>query len=228
MASLRAAESTIVPRSNGRSRAHAPPPPAPPLPPPPALLTIVPIAQPAALDDAPGARIGSPHAQPTAANDASHPANSAVLCSPPATGLPPRQQQVLEMFARGMSQKVIAYDLGIAGSTAATHLRKALDRLCIRRPQVPYAVAVASGDAQMPDDAADVPLPAGLSPAEAEVVRAVLRGASNRQIARDRDRSARTVANQIAAAFRKLGVGSRGELYARAASWRIGSVGLGA
>jgi DNA-binding NarL/FixJ family response regulator len=51
-----------------------------------------------------------------------------------------------------------------------------------------------------------------LSRAEREVVELLLSGASNAQIARQRGTSARTVANQAASIFRKLGVGSRMEL----------------
>lgn len=136
----------------------------------------------------------------------------------PASALPPRQQQVLRLFARGVPQKVIAIDLGIAGSTVATHLRKALAGLHIEPQQAAYAVVAASPD-EVPPDAGDIALPAHLTAAEVDVVRAILRGASNLDIARRRGRSIRTVANQVASAFRKLGVSSRRELYARAPGW---------
>ena len=55
----------------------------------------------------------------------------------------------------------------------------------------------------------------GLTVAEQQIAGAVLRGMSNEQIASERGTSARTVANQIATIFRKLGVGSRGELASR-------------
>jgi DNA-binding CsgD family transcriptional regulator len=58
-------------------------------------------------------------------------------------------------------------------------------------------------------------LPAILTPAEREVVHALLRGASRAQIAEARGSSVRTVANLLAQAFRKLGVRSRVELAAR-------------
>lgn len=51
-----------------------------------------------------------------------------------------------------------------------------------------------------------------LSEAEREVVLAILDGRSNAEIALARCRSVRTVANQAASAFRKLGVRSRSEL----------------
>jgi DNA-binding NarL/FixJ family response regulator len=51
-----------------------------------------------------------------------------------------------------------------------------------------------------------------LTSAEASIAEAILEGASNRRIAFERGRSVNTVANQIAALFRKLGVRSRQEL----------------
>ena len=60
-------------------------------------------------------------------------------------------------------------------------------------------------------------LPA-LTVAERDVVSLILRGASNRQIAEHRRTSERTVANQIAAIFQKLQVGSRAELVLRVQS----------
>jgi DNA-binding CsgD family transcriptional regulator len=57
-------------------------------------------------------------------------------------------------------------------------------------------------------------LPDILSKSEQDVVRSVLDGRSNDEIARLRGTSARTVANLLARAFKKLGVGSRAELAA--------------
>jgi DNA-binding NarL/FixJ family response regulator len=51
-----------------------------------------------------------------------------------------------------------------------------------------------------------------LSPAECEVALDAAAGLSNKAIARRRKRSARTVANQLASVYRKLGVSSRAEL----------------
>jgi DNA-binding CsgD family transcriptional regulator len=59
-----------------------------------------------------------------------------------------------------------------------------------------------------PDDVA-------LSPAEADVMHLAQQGLSNAEIAKARNTSARTVANQLASVFRKLGIRSRLELYAR-------------
>lgn len=56
----------------------------------------------------------------------------------------------------------------------------------------------------------------GLSPAESEVAAHILKGRTNAQIATIRGASDRTVANQVANVFRKLGVSSRLELVALA------------
>ena len=59
-----------------------------------------------------------------------------------------------------------------------------------------------------------------LTPAERSAVQRLCEGLSNREIARARRVSPRTIANQIASAFRKLEVGSRAELVARLAGER--------
>ncbi len=66
---------------------------------------------------------------------------------------------------------------------------------------------------------APVPRPR-VAPAEGEVLRLVLDGLSNAEIARARRRAIRTIANQVARLYRKLGVSSRLELYARFAAGR--------
>jgi DNA-binding NarL/FixJ family response regulator len=120
-----------------------------------------------------------------------------------------RQRQVAELAARGLAQKVIADDLGIAQSTVATHLRKVLRRTGLRRFQLPAAMlGHADRGAGVGPDLAE------LTTAEREIIAAALDGWSNAQIARRRQRSPRTVANQLAAAYRKLSVASRGELFA--------------
>ena len=60
----------------------------------------------------------------------------------------------------------------------------------------------------------DVPLTA----AERSVLEGMLAGLSNAEIAEQRGSSVRTVANQVASVFRKLGVTSRSELAALLAS----------
>lgn len=53
-----------------------------------------------------------------------------------------------------------------------------------------------------------------LARAEREILDLLLAGRSNAEIARQRGRSVRTVAHQVGTIFRRLGVGSRLELFA--------------
>ena len=61
-----------------------------------------------------------------------------------------------------------------------------------------------------------------LTPAEREVLELVVRGESNAAIARARNTSVRTIANQVAALLRKTGSASRFELIQRFAGMRRG------
>lgn len=62
---------------------------------------------------------------------------------------------------------------------------------------------------------AEPELPSSVTSAEREVVAHLLDGLSNAEIAELRGTSVRTVANQVASIFRKLGVQSRAELIGR-------------
>jgi DNA-binding CsgD family transcriptional regulator len=62
---------------------------------------------------------------------------------------------------------------------------------------------------------APIELPPTLTAAEKAVVGDVARGATNAEIAKARGRSTRTIANQLASVYRKLGVSGRAELSAR-------------
>jgi DNA-binding CsgD family transcriptional regulator len=59
---------------------------------------------------------------------------------------------------------------------------------------------------------------AKLSPAEREVAELILRGRDNASIAAARGTSVRTIANQVASLFAKLGVRSRAQFAAKVAS----------
>jgi len=61
----------------------------------------------------------------------------------------------------------------------------------------------------------DWDLPDTLTASEREVLRAVLNGATQAQVAEAREVATATVANQLASIFRKLGVSSRIEIAAR-------------
>lgn len=139
-----------------------------------------------------------------------------------ANGLSRRQQQVLTLAAQGLPLKLIGYELAITVSTVGSHLGAALKRLGIRRSEVGLfgAVPTLGGLRRLAGvDHHTLDVPPALTPAERAIVGAMLRGWSNAQIAQHRRRSDRTVANQVACAFRKLGIGSRTEFYARAAEW---------
>jgi DNA-binding CsgD family transcriptional regulator len=71
-----------------------------------------------------------------------------------------------------------------------------------------------------PLPAPSLPEPAAirLTSAERAVALLLVEGASNEEIARRRNRSRHTVINQIGSIFRKLGVGSRAELFRLCAS----------
>ena len=58
----------------------------------------------------------------------------------------------------------------------------------------------------------EIRLPEGLSEAERAVVRAVLDGRSNAEIARERGTSANTIANQLRSVYAKLRISGRIEL----------------
>jgi len=62
------------------------------------------------------------------------------------------------------------------------------------------------------------PAPHGLTQAEKDVARAIVRGRSNAEIARARGTSVRTVANQVASLMRRIGAGSRADVAARLAT----------
>ncbi len=113
-------------------------------------------------------------------------------------------------------------------------IRRSLDALAGERPQIlhhtPRGMGRDAGGKPHPDARAtrfvlggeelfvlSVPLGSGgavaaLTPAERDVATLVASGAKNAEIARRRGTSVRTVANQLASIYRKLGVSSRAEL----------------
>ncbi len=87
-------------------------------------------------------------------------------------------------------------------------------------PAPPSLAALRSDDGEIAVLSFEVPRgPQRLTPAESEVVTLLLGGRSNREIADARGTTPRTIANQVASIFRKLGVHSRLELVAHAAAF---------
>lgn len=136
--------------------------------------------------------------------------------------LSPREREVLDRVIDGDPLKVIGCELGISEGTATSYLAsiRAKTGFVCRQELVFWASRVLGGAALLTSAdgvytlsaPAGGPVIAGLSAAEHEVVSLAAAGLSNSKIAQRRNVSARTVANQIASAFRKLGVGSRFEL----------------
>lgn len=122
--------------------------------------------------------------------------------------LSPRERQVVSLASLGHANKVIASELGLAVSTVSVYLVKAARKLGVRGRVAVITVYRSELD---PDEA----LPSVLSRSEREIAVLMLQGASNSEIAASRMKSERTIANQVASIFRKLGVGSRSELAAR-------------
>lgn len=130
---------------------------------------------------------------------------------PPPTLLSPRHERVLALRGQGFTLKFIAIELGLAESTVCTLLSIAQRSLNLARWEV------GGPGQQISSDQWALRLEgvcSRLSSAEAEVVRLVAEGRSNQDIAVRRQRSMRTVANQVVSIFRKLRIGSRIELFA--------------
>jgi DNA-binding NarL/FixJ family response regulator len=140
--------------------------------------------------------------------------------------LPPIERAVFGLLARGRSNKSIAFELGIAEGTAAAYVRDLARKIRVETIRAAasgasartshFAIGSARLVAIVCDAAAARELARPLSEAEQSVVGLALSGCTNGEIAVQRRTSARTVANQLASAFVKLGVGSRRELRALA------------
>lgn len=151
----------------------------------------------------------------------------------------PKSLQILERVLLGERPKALAFELGIAPSTVAVALSKCLRALGVdcRPAQVPLLFVMAARGAHgvapfrgriaafesglgrfwvVSASRPDRRLAERLSSAEYSVAQHLVEGQSHAQISRLRGTSVRTVANQLGAAFRKLGVSGRCELIDRA------------
>jgi len=145
--------------------------------------------------------------------------------TPDPRSLSPRERAIVELVMTGASNKHIAYTLGLGAGTVGAHLQQALGKLGISSRVELVRLAMASagadawraavGDAELGvlvvgAETEDEHLP--LTIAERDVARLVADGLTNAEIAGRRGSSERTIANQIAAIYEKLGIGSRPEL----------------
>jgi DNA-binding NarL/FixJ family response regulator len=132
-----------------------------------------------------------------------------------------REQQAVDRAARGHCHKDIASQLGVTPGMVARHLASAARKVGMRS-RVALVASYRRYEHRRPGESAPPPAPvdpevaaAGLTPSEREVLAHLFEGLSNAGIARLRGRSVRTVANQVASIYRKLGVGSRLQLVSR-------------
>lgn len=150
--------------------------------------------------------------------------------------LAPRSLEILEQVLLGAEPKVVSIDRRLAPSTIAGSLKHAYETIGLRcKPsRVPLLlvalVHAAKGHGQIesgrcakfehgPRSFQVVCMPSPdrlfdrvLSPAEQCVIRMRLEGMSHAEIAAQRHTSRRTVANQIATAFHRLGISCRADL----------------
>lgn len=148
-------------------------------------------------------------------------------------GLSRKERDVFERLVRGSCQKEIAYDIGVALTTVSAHVRFSLHKLGLENWEAAVLVVAALEHGEVlegpsrgwiADDVITMKVElsaselARLTEAERTVALFALDGRTNAQIADIRRCSPRTVANQVASAFRKLGVRCRLELIRSLAS----------
>lgn len=145
--------------------------------------------------------------------------------------------ELLERFLLGERQKSLAIDFGVAISTIASHCTSALSRFshtpnASHSPILIVMAAHAARGSALPPAVVERQEPDGgwlvhvkvpgasfadrLSCSEHAVALLSIEGKNYADMARARRSSERTIANQLAACFRKLGVSGRGELRAKA------------
>jgi DNA-binding NarL/FixJ family response regulator len=148
-----------------------------------------------------------------------------------------RNLEFLERVLLGQAPKVVAIELGVGISTVATGVQETLRSMGLqcRISNSPVMLTMAVRAACRAQEAPtlgrltrvkadqdkywlvsvrrpDLEFPVELSQAEAAVVRQLVAGRTHVEISQQRTTSTRTVANQLAAAFRKLGVSGRGAI----------------
>jgi DNA-binding CsgD family transcriptional regulator len=161
-----------------------------------------------------------------------------VLASHLGTRLSAGEVSVLERALRGESLKAVAIDLGVAPSTLSTRCKDLMKTIgtgtsihhapifLVMACQATAGVAIPygrfegcneAGHLVISTDAVAAELRTSLSEAEWEVTVLSVEGRSTDDLSHQRGTSRRTTANQLAAIFRKLGVGNRRALRAKAA-----------
>jgi DNA-binding NarL/FixJ family response regulator len=147
--------------------------------------------------------------------------------APDPRGLSPRERAIVELVLTGASNKQVAYTLGLAPTTIASHLQRALKKLnltsrielvrvgALARKTAPRVTVGDDELGMLALDAQPRACSLPLTAAERDVALLVCEGLTNAQIADRRGSAERTVANQLARIFAKLSIGSRAELVLR-------------
>jgi len=143
----------------------------------------------------------------------------------------PKERQVLDLLGEGASQKQIAYEIGVSAPAVSHCVLSLLGR--IRLAQTMHLIILLRAVEGIAEDeliaicapakpssfvlhfAPDPDAVARLTLAEFDVTLSALEGQGNSTIAEQRHRSLRTVVNQLAAVFKKLGISGRLELASR-------------
>ena len=123
-----------------------------------------------------------------------------------------REAAVIEQSVLGTPLKLIAAQLNVSDFAVASYLSRAKRKLSVRS-RTALQKAIIGNPTPLEVRAA---LSVLLTAAEVIVAESMLSGSSNAEIATQRGTSVRTVENQIARLFHKLGIRSRFELLPRA------------
>ena len=144
-----------------------------------------------------------------------------------------RERELLSAAESGVANKFVALERSLSCSTVSESVHTAMTKLgfanraeflkvvaCLRAAEPGNTARLRGNETAcwlaLPIEALN--LDPRLTQAERQVVVGVLNGRTNAAIAKARRTSSRTVANQLAGIYRKLGVASRWELAARSAS----------
>jgi len=156
----------------------------------------------------------------------------------PVTRAVARALTTLERVLTGESPKVLAYEESVSTSTVAARCGVGLQSIAAETTvsAAPVLILLAAHSARgiklgsalvrpitgaegerwlVRYERTDREFKAALSEAECEVVRLLVEGRSHAQMSRIRNRSERTIANQLGSAFRKLGASGRTALVAQ-------------
>lgn len=123
------------------------------------------------------------------------------------------EAEILRHASRGLPSKLVAYTLGLSPSKVSARLASAAAKMGATSPRELTRVAALLTRGPACEDAGTL-----LTQAERHVLALLRRGLSNSEIARARERSVRTVANQVASLLRKTTCSSRRALFGQAVS----------